>query len=253
MFDPFRDFETAGYLRNKFAEKDPQIVQELEHQMFRASLDEAIAHLSKRRGALSYADFLAVHRILFEGFYPWAGQDRAITAPDLSITKAGTVFSHPLDARLAVEEGLRIGSDKRQLRQRPGFVMGMFAYGHPFLDGNGRTMLVVHTELCHRAGFCIEWRRTNKSDYLAALGAEIETPNRGILDAYLLPFIGEGKERQTWGGMIGGLPGLDGQGATDTIAGSYQDAQVAEQYREFERRRGYRIKPVGPAAASSDE
>jgi cell filamentation protein len=112
VFDPFRDFETAGYLRNKFAEKDPQIVQELEHQMFRASLDEAIAHLSKRRGALSYADFLAVHRILFEGFYPWAGQDRAITAPDLSITKAGTVFSHPLDARLAVEEGLRIGSDK---------------------------------------------------------------------------------------------------------------------------------------------
>lgn len=43
MFDPFKDFETAGYLRNKFAEKDPQIVQELEHQMFRASLDEAIA------------------------------------------------------------------------------------------------------------------------------------------------------------------------------------------------------------------
>lgn len=36
MFDPFKDFETAGYLRNRFAEKDPQIVQEMEHQMFRA-------------------------------------------------------------------------------------------------------------------------------------------------------------------------------------------------------------------------
>ncbi|WP_229722668.1 hypothetical protein [Xylophilus rhododendri] len=72
MFDPFKDFETSGYLRNKFAEKDPQIVQELEHQMFRASLDEAITHLAKRRGALRYEDFLAVHRILFEGFYPWA-------------------------------------------------------------------------------------------------------------------------------------------------------------------------------------
>jgi len=30
VFDPFKDFETSGYLRNKFAEKDPQIVQELE-------------------------------------------------------------------------------------------------------------------------------------------------------------------------------------------------------------------------------
>ena len=34
MFDPFKDFETAGYLRNKFAERDLEIVQELEHQMF---------------------------------------------------------------------------------------------------------------------------------------------------------------------------------------------------------------------------
>ncbi len=62
MFDPFQDFETAGYLRNKFAEKDPEMVQELEHQMFRASLDEAIAHLAKRRGALRCEDLLAVHR-----------------------------------------------------------------------------------------------------------------------------------------------------------------------------------------------
>ena len=43
MFDPFKDFETAGYLRNKFAEKDPQIIQEMEHQMFRPGLGETIA------------------------------------------------------------------------------------------------------------------------------------------------------------------------------------------------------------------
>lgn len=244
MFDPFKDFETSGYLRNKFAEKDPQIVQELEHQMFRASLDEAIMHLAKRRGALRYEDFLAVHRILFEGFYPWAGQDRAATAPEIAVTKAGTWFCHPAHAQLAVQEGLRIGSDKRLLRQRPGEVMGLFAFGHPFLDGNGRTMLVVHTELCHRAGFCIEWHRTSKSDYLAALSAEIAAPGKGVLDAYLLPFVGENQERQAWGGMIGGLPGLDGQGAGDAVAGNYEDAEVSEQYREFERQRGYRIEPA---------
>lgn len=242
MFDPFKDFETAGYLRNKFAEKDPQIVQELEHQMFRANPDEAIAHLAKRRGALRYEDFLAVHRILFQGFYPWAGQDRALTAPEIAVTKAGTWFCHPAHARLAVQEGLRIGSDKRLMRQRPGEVMGLFAYGHPFLDGNGRTMLVVHTELCHRAGLCIEWHRTTKSDYLAALSAEIAAPGKGILDAYLLPFVGESQERSAWGGMLSGMPGLAGKGAGDAVAGNYQNAEVSEQYREFERRRGYRIE-----------
>ncbi|WP_229722670.1 hypothetical protein [Xylophilus rhododendri] len=41
--------------------------------------------------------------------------------------------------------------------------------------------------------------------------------------------------------MIGGLPGLDGNGVGDAVAGNYEDAQVSEQYREFERRRGYRI------------
>jgi len=251
VFDPFKDFETSGYLRNKFAEKDPQIVQELEHQMFRASLDEAITHLAKRRGALRYEDFLAVHRILFEGFYPWAGQDRAATAPEIAVTKAGTWFCHPGHAQLAVQEGLRIGSDKRLLRQHPGEVMGLFAFGHPFLDGNGRTMLVVHTELCHRAGFCIEWHRTSKSDYLAALSAEIATPGKGILDAYLLPFVGESRERQAWGGMIGGLPGLDGNRVDDAVAGNYEDAEVSEQDREFERRRGYRIEPATDDGAGS--
>lgn len=244
MFDPFKDFKTSGYLRNKFAEKDPQIVQELEHQMFRASLDEAITHLAKRRGALRYEDFLDVHRILFEGFYPWAGQDRAVTASEIAVTKAGIWFCHPAHAKLAVQEGLRIGSDKAQLRQRPGEVMGLFAYGHPFLDGNGRTMLVVHTELCHRADFCIEWHRTSKSDYLAALTAEIATPGKGILDTYLLPFVGENQDRQAWGGIIGGLPGLNGKLVDDAVAGNHEDATVSEQYREFERRRGYLIEPA---------
>ncbi|MBB3193452.1 Fic/DOC family protein [Roseateles terrae] len=241
MFDPFRDFATAGYLRNRFAEKDSKIVQELEHQMFRASLEEAITHLSRRRGALRYEDFLAVHRILFEGFYPWAGEDRATTAPDIAVTKAGTWFCHPAHARLAVQEGLRIGNDRRLMRQRPGEVTGLFAYGHPFLDGNGRTMLVVHTELCHRAGFCIEWHRTSKSAYLTALSDEIATPGKGILDNYLLPFVGEGLHRQVWGGMLNGLPGLDGQGPDHAVAGNYANAEVSDQYREFERRRDYRI------------
>ena len=251
MFDPFRDYDTAGYLRNKFAEKDPQIVQELEHQMFRAGLDEAITYLAKRRRALRYEDFLAVHRILFEGFYPWAGQDRAATAPEIAVTKGANWFCHPAHARRAIEEALRIGQDRRFLRQHPGQVMGLFAYGHPFLDGNGRTMLVVHTELCHRAGFCIAWHRTRKPDYLAALSAEIETPGQGILDDYLRPFIGDTQGRPSWGGLIGGLPGLNGQATGDAVAASYQNADVAAQYREFERRRGYRISPTEDDGAGS--
>lgn len=249
MFDPFKDFEQAGYLRNRYREKDLGIVQALEHELFRAGLDEAIEYLAGCR-IIGYEDFLVVHRILFSAFYPWAGQDRAATAPDIAVTKAGTWFSHPFDARRAVEAGLRISQNGQQLRQRPGEVMGLFAYGHPFLDGNGRTMLVVHSELCQRAGFCIEWHRTRKADYLAALSGEIASPGQGILDAYLLQFVGDVQERHLWGGMIGSLAGLDGQGTEDTIAGEYSSADVSQQYREFEQRRGYRI---GPELANAND
>ena len=59
--------------------------------------------------------------------------------------------------------------------------MGYLAYGHPFLDGNGRTIMVIHTELAQRAGISIEWAATSKTEYLTALTQEIETPGRDIL------------------------------------------------------------------------
>ena len=67
--------------------------------------------------------------------------------------------------------------------------MGYLAYGHPFPDGNGRTNMVVHTELAQRAGISIDWASTSKTAYLTALTKEIEKPGAGLLDAYLKPFI----------------------------------------------------------------
>jgi cell filamentation protein len=236
MFDPFRDFEHAGYLRNRYGEKDPEIVRELEHQVFLAGLTEATAYAARRK-RLVYEDFLTVHRILFAAIYPWAGRDRAETAPEIAVSKAGTLFCHPLDARRAIDAGLRIGSDKAKMRQSPGEVMGLFAYGHPFLDGNGRTMLVIHGELCHRAGFSIEWHRTSKTEYLQALSREVAAPGQGILDSYLRPFIETRKERSLWVAALAGMPGLGGQTVEDTIEGPNSDASVAQRYREFEQQR----------------
>lgn len=58
---------------------------------------------------------------------------------------------------------------------------------------------MVHSELCHRAGFSIEWRRSMKVDYLSALSREIESPRRGILDAYVRGL--KAFERNAFGAM----------------------------------------------------
>lgn len=236
MFDPFNDFAEKGYLRNHFGEKDPEIVREMEHTMFRAGLDDALAYIAKKE-ILYYEDFLEIHRILFLEFYPWAGQDRQSTAPNCAVSKAGTLFCHPSDARLAIEQGLRIAQNKNSMRERPGEVMGLFAYGHPFLDGNGRTMLIIHNELCHRAGFCIEWQHTNKIDYLTALSTEIESPSNRHLDDYLSNFIGQAQDREFWGGSIHSIQGLDGQSIQNTVDGEYSDEQVVQKYKSFEMKR----------------
>jgi cell filamentation protein len=238
VFDPFNDFEVAGYLRNVRKDKNEIKIKHFEHDLFRANLDKALAYLSAKK-VLSYGDFLEVHRILFSDYYPWAGQDRSITMPDRAVVKGKVLFCHPQDSRRAVESGFRLGQDSVAMAQKPGEVMGLFAYGHPFLDGNGRTMLLVHLELTYRAGFSICWADTSKSEYLEALGREIDKPGCGILDAYLLKFKGPRLDRNEWGKSILSMKGLDGLDESNQIVGSLTDPAVQERYRQFEKQRGY--------------
>jgi len=239
MFDPFGDFETAGYLRNTGAEKDLSIIKAAEHALFRAQLPIALANLAKCR-RIGYEDFLNVHKLLFGGLYPWAGLDRAAIMPEKAVSKGTVYFCHPRDCRRAVEDGLARAQEKGEILTRPGFIMGLFAYGHPFLDGNGRTMLLVHAELCFRAGLSIDWTRTQKESYLHALTLEIEAPNSGHLDNYLRQFVGAPIPREQWQSTVAVMPGLDGVNAQADAAAGYADPQVASGYAEFERKRGYR-------------
>jgi hypothetical protein len=49
------------------------------------------------------------------------------------------------------------------MKARSGEIMGYLAYGHPFLDGNGRTIMTAHSALAQRAGFSIDWTATKIS------------------------------------------------------------------------------------------
>lgn len=239
MFDPFGDFSTAGYLRNTVGEKDLSLVKVAEHSLFRAQLPVALDYLAKC-DRVEYEDFLNVHHLIFGGLYPWAGLDRGSVLPDKAISKGSVYFCHPNDCRRAVEDGLTRAQEGGQMQKNPGLIMGLFAYGHPFLDGNGRVMLLVHAELCFRAGMSIDWMSTQKRPYLQALTLEIENPNAGHLDAYLHAFIGKPIPREQWQASVKMMPGLDGADAGEDVAGAYDDPDIANGYREFERKRAYR-------------
>lgn len=81
-----------------------------------------------------------------------------------------------------------MAADPAGMRAEPGEVLGLLSHGHPTLEGNGRTLMTVHAELCRRAGVRIAWEGVAKSDYMAALTGELERPGK-VLDAFLAPHI----------------------------------------------------------------
>ena len=191
-FDPFADFDSRGYLRNHFGFKDVAQVKKLEYLAFRDALPDALTYLVDQ-SELTYSDVLMTHRILFEAVYPWAGEDRSKTAPEKSISKAGIDFAPPTEIERAVNYALQMGQRADFIQKKPGVVMGYLAYGHPFLDGNGRTLLTIFTILTQKAGLNVEWSRSTKQGYLEALTRELLEPEKGHLDLYLSPLLGDGQ------------------------------------------------------------
>ncbi|AEF88810.1 cell filamentation protein [Delftia sp. Cs1-4] len=248
MFDPFGDFESAGYLRNIERLKDPEEVKVQEHLFFEANIEQALNYLAGIRGRIGYANFLQVHRILFAEFYPWAGHDRHALGVGRLVGKGERLqFEASELCQRAVEWGLGMGNDRTTMRVRPGAVMGAFAWAHPFLDCNGRTMLLVHSELCHRAGISIDWPVTRKADYLQVLTQELLRPQDQPLDAYLRPFVAAATDGGTLLEQLVALPGLDGRGggagpAMD-VAYAADDPQANAGYLDMKRSRGEPERP----------
>jgi cell filamentation protein len=233
-FDPFGDFATRGYLRNLAKAKDPDIVRRLQHNSFTTGLDQALANLAGQK-RLSYGDVLGTHKILFEAVFPWAGEDRLTNAPHLAVSKGPVLFAYPQDIRRSIDYALEHGQDRAFMASKPGEVMGYLAYGHPFLEGNGRTIMVVHSVLADRARLSIDWAATGKEDYLSALTREIDRPGKGELDAYLKPFIRKAA-KDGIAANVAAAPGLDGN-MDNAVLGDTRDPELRARYEAQEMKR----------------
>jgi cell filamentation protein len=193
ILDPFGDYETAGYLRNVYGVKDLEIVGHLETAVFQQEVLGTVRFL-RRLPSLQYEHVTETHRQLFSSLYPWAGQDRSVTAPGIAIARGGynTLFAHPADCRRAAEHGLSLGQDVRYIRAHPGEIFGFLAHSHPFLEGNGRTILTMFAELTRRAGFHVRWEEIGKKEFLDTLTDELLRPSKGTMDHLVLQYVGEG-------------------------------------------------------------
>ncbi len=250
IFDPFSDFDRNGYLRNTSKIKDIHSVKQMEHALFLANILDAMRYL-EARPHLDYQALKQTHAKLFEDFYPWAGKDREETNPTLAITKGRVAFAHPKDIRRSVEYGLDLATRPGSMPGKAGEILGLLAFAHPFLDGNGRAIMIFFGELCRRAGFSIDWHRTRKDDYLTALTDEIENPAKGILDQYLYPFVASPLNVTAYAQALGELSGLSGMErfeqeiahGTDILYRPVDAPEVIAAYSNYTANRPYLSDP----------
>jgi len=171
---------------------DRSIMRQWEHAVFVSNIVSVVGYVQKDK-TITYRTLLNTHRLIFETVYPWAGSDRSNF--NITIGKSGyqKLFAHPLVIQRAAEYAISRACDPSDLGKKPGEIFGYFAHAHPFLDGNGRTILTVYSELCRRAGFLIDWPQIPKSDFLTALTEELMKPSAGHMDSLLKPFMKEVK------------------------------------------------------------
>jgi cell filamentation protein len=241
-FDPFGDCEKRGYLRNLARTKDPKIVRQTEHASFTTGLDAAFTSLASQKRP-SYETCWGRIRSCLTRFT--RGRDkrpldhRAASCREQGKRPGENLIRLPAGhtARDRPWAGARTGQDVDGCEARRGH--GNFAHGHPFLDSNSRTIMVLHCVLAQRAGFSIDWVATNKSDYLTALTKELEDPHKRHLDGYLKPFIKSAISPDAFAAKIPAAPGLDGEGE-DTVLGRTDDPELKARYEAQELKRKQR-------------
>ena len=193
-FDPFGDFAARGYLRNVRGYKRKDAIKRLERVEYEDNVVAARDYLASL--TIIDLDFLhEAHRLLFGSVYPWAGQDREALGIHIPIFKGRLHFAATDQIRRVAAQALVLANDPDVMARQPGTVIGDLCYAHPFLEGNGRTLLALHTELARRAAISIDWRRVPSRAYLIELTKEIVLPGEQILDHFLAPYIRPNPDR----------------------------------------------------------
>lgn len=161
--NPWEPSEDGVILRNKFGVTDKTELDSLEFSFIRANMKQALEMLQLEK-EITLLSWQRCHLILFNDLYPWAGQIRHLEA-----RRGHVPFNFKNDIESSTNDMLSRSKDSSFFRDHLGEVYSVLAFNHPFIDGNGRTLNAVFTELARRNDFGISWDRVNKETYLSAL------------------------------------------------------------------------------------
>jgi cell filamentation protein len=200
--------EDAAHNRHYYPQTD--ILRNKANLRSRAALDTferrsvADAALVRRpMTVLTYAEFKAIHRHLFESVYAWAGEER-----DYATGRGAAPFCLPeyiassmekLLAELRAEAGL-VGLQRGRFAERAAYYANEINAVHPFIEGNGRTLREFLRDLAASAGHRLDLSKMSKETWYPASAMGFASgdpePLRGCIAAALVPSSGRPPPQQ---------------------------------------------------------
>ena len=161
---PYIDPAT-GFLRNEVSANTQQEIDLASAELLPGRLEDLAKLPIPCTG--DKAHLQALHRVLFDGVFDWAGQFRTTT----DIDKLGTDFVPAVEvetaidqvfAELAAEDLLR-GLPREQFIARLAHFYARLNQIHPFREGNGRTQRLFWGQVALHAGWYVDFVRMSKA------------------------------------------------------------------------------------------
>ncbi|MEV6256949.1 Fic family protein [Nocardia sp. NPDC051911] len=187
--DPYIDPE-SGVLRNRLGIVDAEQLRRAEADLSLA----ALADLGTRilPGSYDLDHLRAFHREIFGDIFSWAGEIRVVgiaKSDPFCLPQHIEPYSADVFGGLAKERYLR-GCSRAEFVERLTHYFAEVNAIHPFREGNGRTQRAFFRQLCHEAGWVIDWSSLDRDDNIRASHASLRGDNdplRDLLDCLLRP------------------------------------------------------------------
>jgi cell filamentation protein len=149
--------------------RDRDELEAFERKLTQARLAELQLHPIPGRFDLDH--YLAIHRCLFRGLYPFAGEVRRENISKGTTQFAAYQFIEPAAAKLfrslEGESHLRDAS-AGHFATRAAHYMAEVGALHPAREGNGRTQREFIRTLALNAGYRLDWARLDRDELLRA-------------------------------------------------------------------------------------
>ena len=168
--DDFYCYPNSDILINKFDIGDKEALYTAERQITALKIAQLEATPSK--GTFDLMHIRSIHKFIFGDIYDWAGQIRKgdfLIKGDSIFCRAMYIegMAADIQAKLKADNFLR-GLEKAAFVDKLAFYMGEINALHPFREGNGRTQRQYFKHLCDRAGYELEFSKTQKDALVKA-------------------------------------------------------------------------------------